>query len=166
MFSAMVTGVLVGLSFLYASPIVDSYASEPDEALRELGKALAAVREAEAAGAEEPALRRLVERLNVAVSLIDRAENLQLQGDVEGARVQAEQCIQASREIVSQAMQLRDEASQRAYYGRLLTFVLVPVASMLLTVAIHYSWKRWSKHEKDRMMGMVISRVNEPKEKE
>jgi len=170
-FSVMFTGILVGLAFLYAFPVVCSYAStlgqgslKTDEAMKEFGKALVVVREAEAAGAEERTLRRLVEQLNVAVSLIDRAENLQLQGDVDGATAQAERSIQTSRETASQALQLRDEASQRAYYGRLLTFAMAPIASTLLTIAVHYSWKRWRRSERDRMMGMVIKRINEPKE--
>ncbi len=69
-FSAMFTGILVGLAFPYAFPIVGSYAStlgqgseKIDEAMKEFGKALMVVREAEAAGAEERTLRKLVEQL-------------------------------------------------------------------------------------------------------
>jgi len=135
-----------------------------DRANVEFARALAAVREAEAAGADENQLRVLIEKLNAVVWMIDRAESLLFQGDVQGATAQAEKSIEASREIVSQAAKLRDEASLRTYYGKALTFGMVPVASLLVMAGAHYGWKRWLRREVDRTMRMEIKGVKEPEE--
>jgi len=157
------------LAFSHATPSVE-FSAPPgsfqavDKASSEFAKAIAAVREAEAAGADENQLSALVERLNTVVWMIDRAESLLLQGDVQGAAAQAERGIEASREIVSQAAKLRDEASLRTYYGKVLTFGMVPVASLLVTVGAHHGWKWWRRREVGRMMRMEIKAVKEPQE--
>jgi len=157
------------LAFSHATPSVE-FSAPPgssqavDRASSEFAKAIAAVREAEAAGADENRLSALVERLNAVVWMIDRAESLLLQGDVQAATAQAERGIEASREIVSQAAKLRDEASLRTYYGKIFTFGMVPVVSLLVTVGAHYGWKWWRRREINRMMKMEIKGVKEPQE--
>jgi len=157
------------LAFSHATPSVE-FSAPPgssqavDRASSEFAKAIAAVREAEAAGADENQLSALVERLNAVVWMIDRAESLLLQGDVQAATAQAERGIEASREIVSQAAKLRDEASLRTYYGKIFTFGMVPVVSLLVTVGAHYGWKWWRRREINRMMKMEIRGVKEPQE--
>lgn len=167
----VVTLGLVALAFSSAIPRVgfssstlngDSQAI--DRANVEFAKAIAAVREAEAAGAEGNQLGALVERLNTVVWMIDRAESLLLQGDVQEAAAQAERSVEVSKEIVSQAAKLRDEASQRAFYGKVFAFGMTPVASLLVTVGGHYGWKRWRRREIDRTMRMEIKGVKEPEE--
>ena len=166
----LVTTAMIGiLAFSHANPSFEFFAppgssQAADRASSEFAKAIAAVREAEAAGADENQLSALVERLNTVVWMIDRAESLLLQGDVQGATAQAERSIEASREIVSQAAKLRDEASLRTYYGKVFTFGMVPVASLLVTVGAHYGWKWWRRREIGRMMRMEIRGVKEPQE--
>ena len=166
----LVTTAMIGiLAFSHANPSFE-FSAPPgssqavDRASSEFAKAIAAVREAEAAGADENQLSALVERLNTVVWMIDRAESLLLQGDVQGATAQAERGIEASREIVSQAAKLRDEASLRTYYGKIFTFGMVPVVSLLVTVGAHYGWKWWRRREINRMMKMEIRGVKEPQE--
>jgi len=132
-----------------------------DTANVEFARAIAAVRAAEAAGADENQLSAFVERLNTVVWMIDRAESLLLQGDVQGATAQAERGIEASKEIVSQAAELRDEASLRTYYGKVYTFGMVPVVSLFVTVGAHCGWEWWRRREIGRMMRMEIRGVKE-----
>lgn len=135
-----------------------------DRANVEFARAIAAVREAEAAGANDDELGVLAEKLDLIVWMIDRAERLLLQGNIEGAAAQADRSIEFSRGVVLQAGQLRDKASLRTYYGKVLTFGMVPVASLLVTVGTHYGWKRWRRREIDRTMQMEIKGVKEPEE--
>jgi len=167
----VVTLGLVVLAFSSARPRVgfssstlDGSPQAIDRANVELAKAIAAVREAEAAGADGNQLGALVERLNTVVWMIDRAESILLQGDVQGATAQAERSVEASKEIALQAAKLRDEASLRTYYGKVFTFGMVPVASLLVTVGAHYGWKWWRRREIDRTMRMEIKGVKEPEE--
>jgi len=167
----VVTLGLVVLAFSSARPRVgfsssklDGSPQAIDRANVELAKAIAAVREAEAAGADGNQLGALVERLNTVVWMIDGAESILLQGDVQGATAQAERSVEASKEIASEAAKLRDEASLRTYYGKVFTFGMVPVASLLVTVGAHYGWKWWRRREIDRTMRMEIKGVKEPEE--
>jgi len=159
------------VAFSYATPGVGLPASvlgggneAVDEANVEFRRALMAVREAEAAGADEVRLRILVEKLNWALRMIDRAEGLLLRGNIEGAAAEAEQSMEVSRGIVSDALRLRDESSLRTYHGKVFTFAMVPVASLLVTVGAHYGWKWWRRREIDRMMRMEISGLRESEE--
>jgi len=135
-----------------------------DTANVEFARALAAAREAEAAGADEDQLLVLIEKLNLAVWMIDRAESLLLQGDTVAAAAQADRSIEASKGIVLEAVRLRNEASLRTYYGKVFAFGMVPVASLLVTVGTHYGWKWWRRREIDRTMRMEIKGVREPME--
>lgn len=135
-----------------------------DEAEVAFRRALTAVRDAEAAGADASRIAASVERLNSVVEMIDEAKRLLLQGDVEEADALAQQTIGISEQIVSNAVELRNEASVRTYYGKILTFGMAPVASLLVTIAAHYGWKWWCKHEVDRIMRMEIKKVKEPEE--
>ena len=175
-FRAILVAIVLGLmirAFSGASPRVslssstlDGSSQAIDTANVEFAKAIAAVREAEAAGAGEDQLGALVERLNTVALMIDRAASLLFQGDIQGATAQAERSIEASREIVSQAAKLRDEASLRTYYGRVFTFGMVQVASLLVTAGAHFGWKWWRRREIDRTMRMEIRGVKEPREEE
>lgn len=135
-----------------------------DKAQVEFKRAIVAVREAEAAGADQGRLKDLVDQLNLVLSMIDRGRQLFVQGDVEGAVVQARRSIEISTRLVSEAGRLRDESAQRTYYGRIFTFAMVPVASLLVTVAAHYGWIWWCRREVDRMMRMEIRTHLEPEE--
>jgi len=137
-----------------------------DRASAEFEGALKAVREAEAAGADEERVAVLVERLNLVLRKIDEAERLLHQGNVTDADALADQTIEISRGIVSEAIELRDEASVRTFYDKILTFAMAPVASLLVTIGVHYGWKWWRRYEVDRMMRMEIKKVKEPEEEE
>ena len=168
----LVVMAMLGLmAFFCAMPGLGLYASALgrgteaiDEANVEFRRAIIAVREAEAVGASEDRLRILVEKLNSALWMIDRADGLLLQGDVAGASAQAERGIEISRKIVSDAVKLRDESIQSTHYGRIFTFGLVPVASLLVTAGAHFGWKWWRRREIDRTMRMEIRGAKEPEE--
>lgn len=151
----------------YAVPYALTYSGSSqamDVANAEFKSALEAVREAEVAGADRKHVAVLVERLNSVIGMIDEAESLRLQGNVEEADAVAVQSTGVSRQIVSEAIQLRYEASLSTYNERILTFGMVPVASLLVTVGAHYGWKWWRRREVDRLMRMEIKRVKEPEE--
>jgi len=135
-----------------------------DDANAEFKRALKAVREAEAAGADEERIAILVDRLNSVLGMIDESKRLILQGNVTEADAIAERAIYISKGIASEAIELRDESSLRTYYHKIFTFGIVPVASFLVTVGAHYAWKWWRKHEVDRIMRMEIKRIKEPEE--
>lgn len=170
MLAASILALMV-LAFSCARPRVAfsvSISSDSSQAIDRanvgFARAIAAVREAEASGANEDQLRVLVEKLNSAVWMIDRAESLLLQGDVEAAATQADRSIEVSKGIALEAVRLRDEASLRAYYGKVFAFGMVPVASLLVTVGTHYGWKWWRRREVDKTMRMEIRGVKEPEE--
>lgn len=144
--------------------LVGMEAPAADEANEGMVKAIAALREAEAAGATEGELKPLVEELNSALQMIGEAERLSAAGDAVGSAAQAERSIEISSRIVSQAARLRDEASVRAYYGRVYTYVMVPVASILVTAGAHYGFRFWQRRDVERTMRMVIKAVKEQEE--
>lgn len=132
-----------------------------DGAETELRKAIVAVREAEAAGADRGRLKDLVDRLNLAVWMIERGEQLLAEGDVGAAVAQGQLSIDVSARLVLEAGRLRDESAQRTYYGKIFTFAMVPVASLLVTVVAHYGWVWWRRREVESVMRMEIKRVSE-----
>jgi len=135
-----------------------------DNASAEFKRALKAVREAEAAGADEERIAILVDRLNSVLGMMDEAERLLLQGNVTEADAIAERTIDISKRVGSEAIELRDEASMRTWYDKIFTFSMAPVASLIVTVGAHYGWKWWRKREVDRTMRMEIKRIKEPEE--
>jgi len=152
---------------LSGAPLVSTLSGSSqaiDKADAEFKRALMAVREAEAAGADKERIAILVERLNNVVGIIDRAERLLLQGNATEADAIADQTVDISKRIVSEAIELRDEASLRTYYDKIFTFSMAPVASLLVTVGAHYGWKWWRRREVDRLMRMEIKKVKEPEE--
>ena len=132
----------------------------------EFKRALMAVREAEAAGADRERIAVLVSRLNFVLGGIDEAEHLLLQGNITDADSIAQQAIDDSKGIALEAIELYDEASLETYYEKIFTFGMAPVASLLVTVGAHYGWKFWRRYEVDRVMRMEIKKVKEPEEEE
>lgn len=127
-----------------------------DVARKEFGKAVLAVREAEASGAEPTQLRLLVEKLNLIVGMIGRAEQLVGRGEAEEAAVQLRQSVEFSREVVGKAVVLREEGTRSTHYGRMLSFGMVPVASLLVTVMCYFSWRWLRRREVERIMRSEI----------
>jgi len=162
----VVVTALLAVAFSYTSSTSTSYGSPEgtDRANVEFRAAILAVREAETAGADEGQLRILTEQLNSVLWMIERAERLALQGDLEGAAVQADRSVEVSKGVVLEASRVRDGASLRTYYGKVLTFGMVPVASLLVTAITHFGWKWRRRHELDRLMRMEIKGVKEPEE--
>jgi hypothetical protein len=130
----------------------------------ELGRAIVAVREAEAAGADQGRVKNLVDQLNLALSMIDTGQQLLSAGDIAGAALQAQRSIELTTKLGSDAGRLRDESAQKTYYGRIFTFAMVPVASLLLTVVAHYGWIWWGRREVERLMRMEIKSHMAPDE--
>jgi len=137
-----------------------------DRANSEFKAALMAVREAEAAGADSSKIAVLVERLNMVLGRIDEAESLLIKENVTEANRIAEGTIDISKRIVSEAIELRNEASLKTFYDKIFTFSMAPVASLLVTVGVHYGWQFWRRREVDRIMRMEIKKVKEPEEEE
>ena len=163
-----VLGALVslrGTMNIYPNVLASSGNSQAiDDASAEFKTALNAVREAEAAGADEERIAILVDRLNSVLGMMDEAERLLLQGNVTEADAIAERTIDISKRVASEAIELRDEASMRTWYDKIFTFSMAPVASLIVTVGAHYGWKWWRKREVDRTMRMEIKRIKEPEE--
>lgn len=160
----MVLGALAVSCTIPSASTFGGSSEATDRANVEFARAIAAVREAEGAGAQEDQLRVLIEKLNSAVWMIDRAERLLLQGDIIEAAAQADRSVEISKGVAMEAVKLRDEASQRTYYGKTLTFGMVPVASLLVTVGSYFGWKWWRRREIDRMMRMEIKGLKESEE--
>lgn len=92
-----IVAMLVTSAFSRVAPNVASLSSTLgrggeaiDRADVEFKRAIVAAREAEAAGADGDQLKVLVERLNTVLWMVDRAEQLLIRGDVEGAVAEAE----------------------------------------------------------------------------
>jgi len=167
----ILVAMLVGSALLCGTLNADQHAlafgessQAVDRANAEFERALIAVREAEAAGADRERIAALVERLNFVLGRIDEAEHLLLQGKITDADAIAQQTIDDSKGIALEAIELYDEASLKTYYEKIFTFGMAPVASLLVTVGAHYGWKFWRRHEVDRMMRMEIKKVKEPEE--
>jgi len=135
-----------------------------DKADAEFKRAFLAVREADAAGADKEKMAILVERLNSVLGMIDEAERLRVEGEIEEASAVAGRTIDISKGIVSEAFELRDEASRGTYYGKAFAFGMAPVASLVVTVGSIYGWKWWRRYKIDRIMRMEIKRIKEPEE--
>lgn len=154
----------VALSYVITSsciPTSTGSAQVTKEANEELKRAIIAVSEAEAAGAEERRLGVLVEQLNLVLSMIDESERSLLLGDVESATAKAQRSIEISKRAVMDAAKLRNEASQSAQYRKVLTFAVVPFVSLIVTVGVHYGWKWWHRREVDRLFGMEIKGIRD-----
>ena len=135
-----------------------------DKADAEFKRAFLAVREADAAGADKEKMAILVERLNSVLGMIDEAERLRVEGEIEEASAMAGRTIDISKGIVSEAIELRDEASRGTYYGKAFAFGMAPVASLIVTVGSICGWKWWRRYQIDRIMRMEIKRIKEPEE--
>lgn len=135
-----------------------------DVAREEFKKAVWAVKEAEAAGAGQGPLGVLVERLNLVVWMIERSEQLVGQREVEQATAQLRRSVEISGEVVSKATQLREEGERSTYYGKLISFGVIPVASLLVTATSHFSLRWLRRREVERIMRMEISESKETQE--
>jgi hypothetical protein len=150
--------------------VVNSASAYPDTgdvldvAREELGKAVWAVRAAEAAGAGQDELEVLVRRLNLAVEMIERSERLLGRGELDQATAQLQRSVEVSREVTSKATQLREEAERLAYHARLISFGMIPIASLLVTAANHFSWRWLKRRETERIMRMEIRKGKETRE--
>ena len=156
---------LCGTLNIYRNALASSGNSQAiDNASTEFKRALKAVWQAEAAGADEERIAILVDRLNSVLGMMDEAERLLVQGNSTEADAIAERTIDISKRVASEAIGLRDEASMRTWYDKIFTFSMAPVASLIVTVGAHYGWKWWRKREVDRTMRMEIKRIKEPEE--
>ncbi len=154
----------IGGGFTTGVSVLQGRAESLSRAQLELGRAIVAVREAEAAGADQGRVKDLVNQLNLALSMIDTGQQFLSAGDIAGADLQAQRIIELTTKLGSDAGRLRDESVQKTYYGRIFTFAMVPVASLLLTVVAHYGWIWWGRREVERLMRMEIKSHMAPDE--
>jgi len=105
--------------------------------------AFAMVREAEAAGTDSEQIKNLVDRLNLALNLTDEAEATAILDQIK-----------------AEASQLRDTASLRSFYNKILVFAIVPVAALIVTILVHYALK-WRQSKVEQIMNMRIREKRE-----
>lgn len=109
-------------------------------------EAFTMVHEAEAAGAEIGQIKDFVDRLNLALNLTDETEAATIFDQVK-----------------TEASQLRDAASQASLYKKTLTFVMVPVAALTVTLLVHYALKLLRQNKVEKTMKMKIKQKGKTK---
>lgn len=157
----IVSALFVSSALVSAPPILAT--SEQSDTLREIQnaeqrfrEAFAAVREAEAAGAEENQIAVLTERLNTALNLIEQAKQGYAQGNSTNTDEAATQATYLCSQLKGEANQLRDAALTNSRYTKILLFSMVPVAALIVTLCVHYGLKWWRRSEVERVMKMEI----------
>ena len=160
-FLLVLSTLFISLVFVSAPPILAT--SEQNNALEEIQnaeqkfkEAFTAIREAEAAGAKENQIAALVERLNMALNLIEQAKRDYAQGNSTNTNETAAQAAYISNQLKDEATQLRDAALTSSLYTKILIFSLVPVAALIVTLCVHYGLKRWRRSEVERVMKMEM----------
>jgi len=152
--------LFISLTFVSAPPILatSEQSDAPEEiqnAEQQFREAFAAVREAEAAGAEENQIAALAERLNLALNLIEQAKR-DGQGNSTNTDETVAQVTYLCNQLKGEAHQLRDAARKSSHYNKILVFSAVPVAALIVTLCVHYGLKWWRRSEVERVMKMEI----------
>lgn len=149
--------LFISLAFASTAPILAT--SKQSNALKEIQnteqqfkEAFRAIREAEAAGTEQNQITVLIERLNSALNLIEQAKR----GNSTNMDETVAQAVNICSQLKDEADQLRDAALTSSYYTKILLFIMVPVAALIVTLCVHYGLKRWRRSEVERVMKMEI----------
>lgn len=116
-----------------------------DKARMEFERAFVVVRETEVSGADQAQLGSLVERLNLVIWMIDRAERLSRHGDIQEAIAQADRSVEFSQAVISEAMRSTYGTSRQDNSETILRFLMPPLISLLLAVGTYNGCKRWRK---------------------
>lgn len=154
LFPLILSALFISLTLASALPILAT--SQQDNALEEIQnaeqqfhEAFTAIREAEAAGAEGNQIANLIERLNIALNLIEQANST-------NTNETASQAAYISNQLKDEANQLRESALTSSLYTKIFVFGMVPVAALIVTLCVHYGLKRWRQSEVERVMKMEI----------
>jgi len=115
-----------------------------------------AVREAEAAGAERNKIALSIEKLNSALNLIEQARRDYGQGNLNASET-AGQSAYISSQVKAEVDQLKNSALASSLYTRILVFVLVPVAALIVALCVRFGLKRLRRGEGERLMRMEIA---------
>lgn len=160
-FSMILSTLFISLTCVNVSPILAT--SEQNDATKEIQnaeqqfkEAFASIREAETAGAGENQIASLVDRLNLALNLIEQAKRESEQGDITGIGETTAQAAYILNQLQDEANQLRDAALTSSYYYKVLLYSIVPVAALIVTVCIHYGLRWWRRSEVERIMKLEI----------
>jgi len=157
--------LFISLTLVSAPPILatSEQSNAPEEiqnAEQQFKEAFAAVREAEAAGAEENQIAALAERLNLALNLIEQAKR-DGQGNSSNTYETVAQAAYICNQLQDEAHQLRDAARKSSDYNKILVFSAVPVAALIVTLCVHYGLKWLRRSEVDHVMKMEIKEKGE-----
>ena len=129
---------------------------EIQNAEQQLKEAFMAVREAEAAGAERNKIALSIEKLNSALNLIEQARRDYGQGNLNASEP-AGQSAYISSQVKAEVDQLKNSALASSLYTRILVFVLVPVAALIVALCVRFGLKRLRRGEGERLMRMEIA---------
>ncbi len=130
-----------------------SYQEKLEQANKSLEEAFLAVRSAEEKGAD---VNQLVQMLNEAQSLIDKAQQAYEAGDAEAAEKFLENSIAISNEIVGQANSLGESAERWRQITQILVYVTVPVAVVAITYGAWRLWRWWEKRSLEELLEKEI----------
>jgi len=160
-FLLILSTLFISLAFVSAPPILatSEQSDSPNEiqnAEQQFREAFAAVREAEAAGAEENQIAALVERLNLALNLMEQAKQGYAQGNSTNTDEAVAQATYLCNQLKGEANQLRDAALTSSHHNKILLFSMVPVAALIVTLCVHYGLKMWRRSDVERVMKMEI----------
>lgn len=152
---ALITMVLImTLSFPFVPAVTcASYQEKLEQANKSLEEAFLAVRSAEEKGAD---VKQLVQMLNEAQNLIDKAQQAYEAGDVEAAEQYLENSISISNEIIEQANSLGKAAEQWRQITQILVYVTVPIAVVAITYGAWRLWRWWERRSMEELLEKEI----------
>lgn len=161
-FLILILGTLfVSLACTSALPILST--SEEGDVLEEIQnaeeqfkEAFTAIRKAEAAGAEENKIAVLIERLSLALNLIDQVKRGYAQGNSTSMDEIIAQADYICSQLKDEANLLREAALTNSLYAKILLFSLVPVVALIVTLCVYYGLKWWRRSEVERVMKMEV----------
>lgn len=154
--SVWIALIFVAASLLIAANFMSATCQPAETVQPSFTGALAAVREAEAAGARSDELTEIVALLNKALEINQEAVKL-TQPDQAGRRAEL---LRESDQLVGtvevRAAELAAVASQRTYWNTVLAYVSGGVVAALATVAYAYGTSLWRKYRIKRTLQMRV----------
>lgn len=122
------------------------------------------VRESEVEGAEERRIQDFATRLNVILEMIEEAHEAEKEGRPEESRVLAARAEVLLQEIVRDADEEKAAATEGGTQQRLLAAILVPVASVIMTILSVHTLRYARRRSVERLFQMRILGKGDEKE--
>ena len=113
-------------------------------------------REAQIEGVQRDTMRELAARLNVALQLLEEADEAKNEGRLGSAQTLLSSAEELLEDILRAARAEKAAAVERASQLRTLTIVLVPVLSAIITVVTGYVLRYVRRRSVERLFKMLI----------